>query len=294
MPTTGAYNSGNVNIGATAASVFRPNVWSKEVLMFVKSNLVLLPLIKHYDADVQSSGQTLEIPNVSAISANLKAQNTVVTLNYNTETKTTITLNKHYESSFIVEDLVKVQSAYDLRSDYTQAAAYAIAEKIDSDLATNMTSTWKTANQAYGAYGTALNDNLILSVNRYLSENKAPRSDRAIVVHPKGEAEMLAIDKYVRYDALGVGGDANSIANGKIGRIYGADVYMSQNLVYLDTATDEYNHLFFHKEAWAIAMQMQPRTQAQYKQEHLGWLVTVDVLYGHGSLRSNFGYVVKS
>lgn len=294
MATTGAYGSGNVNIGATAANVFRPNVWSKEVLMFVKSNLVLLPLIKHYDADVQSSGQTVEIPNVSAISANLKSQNTVVTLNYNTETKTTIPINKHYESSFIVEDLVKTQSAYDLRSDYTQAAAYAIAEKVDSSIATDMTSTWKTASQAYGAYGTPLNDNLILTVNRYLSENKAPRSDRSIVVHPKGEAELLAIDKYVRYDALGVGGDNNSITNGKIGRIYGADVYMSQNLVYLDTATDEYNHLFFHKEAWAVAMQIEPRTQAQYKQEYLGWLVTVDVLYGHTSLRSNFGFVLKS
>jgi len=292
--TTGLYGSGNVNIGATAAGVFRPNVWAKEVLMFVKSNLVLLPLIKHYDADVKSAGQTLEIPNVSAISANLKSQNVVVTLNYNTETKTTITLNKHYESSFIVEDLVKVQSAYDLRSDYTQAAAYAISEKVDSDLATNMTTAWKTASQAYGTYGTAINDALILAVNRYLSENKAPRSDRSIVVHPKGEAEMLAIDKYVRYDALGVGGDANSIKNGKIGRIYGADVFMSQNLVYLDTVTDEYNHLFFHKEAWAIAMQMEPRTQAQYKQEYLGWLVTVDVLYGHGALRSNFGFVMKS
>lgn len=291
MATTGAFNSGNVNIGATAANVFRPNVWSKEVLMFVKSNLVLLPLVKHYDADVSSSGQTLEIPNVSAISANLKAQNTVVTLNYNTETKTTITLNKHYESSFIVEDLVKVQSAYDLRSDYTQAAAYAIAEKVDSDLATNMTSTWKTAGQTVGAYGTAISDAVVLAANRYLSENKAPRTDRSFVVHPKGEAELLAIDKFVRYDALGTG---EAIKNGKLGTIYGVEVFMSQNLVYLDTATDEYNHLFFHKEAWAIAMQMQPRTQAQYKQEHLGWLVTVDVLYGHGALRSNFGYVVKS
>lgn len=291
MATTGLYGSGNVNIGATAGSVFRPNIWSKEVLMFVKSNLVLLPLIKHYDADVQSSGQTLEIPNVSAISANLKPQNTVVTLNYNTETKTTITLNKHYESSFIIEDLVKVQSAYDIRSDYTQAAAYAIAEKIDSDLATNMTSTWKTASQTNGAYGTAIADANILAVNRYLSENKAPRTDRSLVVHPKGESELLAIDKFVRYDALGTG---EAIKGGKLGTIYGATVYVSQNLVYLDTATDEYNHLFFHKEAWAIAMQMQPRTQAQYKQEYLGWLVTVDVLYGHNSLRSNFGYVVKS
>ena len=181
---TGAYNSGNVNIGNTAGNVFRPNVWSKEVLMFVKSNLVLLPLIKHYDADVKNGGATLEIPNVSTITANLKAQNTVVTLNYNTETKTTITLNRHYESSFLVEDILKVQAAYDLRSDYTKAAAYAIAEKIDSDLATNMTTTWKAASQAYGAYGTALNDNLILVVNRYLSENKAPRSDRSIVIHP--------------------------------------------------------------------------------------------------------------
>lgn len=292
--TTGAYGSGNVNIGATAASVFRPNVWSSEVLMFVKSNLVLLPLIKHYDADVQNEGQTLEIPNVSAISANLKSQNTVVTLNYNTETKTTITLNKHYESSFLVEDLVKVQSKYDLRSDYTKAAAYAIAEKVDSSIATDMTTVWKTASQAYGAYGTALNDNLILTVNRYLSENKAPRTDRSIVVHPKGEAEMLAIDKYVRYDSLGQPADENPTKTGKIGQIYGCEVFMSQNLVYLDTATDEYNHLMFHKEAWAVAMQMKPRTQAQYKQEYLGWLVTVDVLYGHGSLRSNFGFVLKS
>lgn len=287
--TTGAFNSGNVNIGATAGSVFRPNVWSKEVLMFVKENLVLLPLVKHYDADVKSGGQTLEIPNVSAITANLKQQNTVVTLNYNTETKTTITLDQHYESSFLVEDLVKTQAKYDVRSDYTQAAAYAIAEKVDSILATAMTSAFT----GYGAYGTALNDNLILTVNRYLSENKAPRSDRSIVVHPKGEAEFLAIDKYVRYDALGVGGDANSIKNGKIGEIYGAQVFMSQNLVYLDTATDEYSSLFFHKEAFAIAMQQEPRTQAQYKQEHLGWLVTVDVLFGLKQLRSGFGFVLK-
>ncbi len=287
--TTGAFNSGNVNIGATAGSVFRPNVWSKEVLMFAKENLVLLPLIKHYDQDVKAGGQTLEIPNVSAITANLKAQNTVVTLNYNTETKTTITLDQHYESSFLVEDLVATQSNYATRSDYTQAAAYAIAEKVDSIIATAMTSAFT----GYGAYGTALNDNLILTVNRYLSENKAPRSDRSIVVHPKGEAELLAIDKYVRYDALGVGGSANSIKNGKIGEIYGAEVFMSQNLVYLDTATDEYSSLFFHKEAFAIAMQQEPRTQAQYKQEHLGWLVTVDVLFGLKQLRSGFGFTLK-
>lgn len=293
MATTGAYGSGNVNEGVTAGNVFRPNIWSKEVLMFVKSNLVLLPLIKHYDREVQRSGQTVEIPNVSTISANAKAENTVVTLNYNTETKTTITINRHYESSFLVEDILATQSAYETRSDYTKAAGYAIAEKVDYDIASTLTVEWKAGGYAYGTYGTAINDALILAINRYLDENKAPMSERVLVVHPKGKAEMLAIDKYVRYDAIGVGGDANSIKNGKIGEIYGVEVFMSQNLVYLDTATDEYNSLFFHKEAAAIAMQKSPRTQTQYKQEYLGWLVTVDVLYGVTTLRDGFGYVVR-
>jgi hypothetical protein len=293
MTTTGAYGSGAVNIGVTAANVFRPNIWSKEVLMFVKSNLVLLPLVKHYDADVKSGGQTLEIPNVSTISANLKAQNTVVTLNYNTETKTTVTLNKHYESSFLVEDIVKVQATYDLRSDYTKAAAYAIAEKVDYTLASEMTTAFKAASQTVGVYGTAITDVTILAVNRYLDDAKAPQTDRSLVVTPKGKSEMLAIDKYIRYDAIGIGGTENSIRNGQIGEIYGVKVFMSQNLVVLDTVTDEHNHLFFHKEAFAVAMQLEPRTQATYKQEYLGFLVTVDVLFGTASLRSSFGYVIK-
>lgn len=285
---TGAYGSTN-NIGATAASVFRPNIWSKEVLMFLKENLVLVPLVKHYDADVKAGGQTLEIPNVSTIGAALKQQNTLVTINYNTETKTTITLDQHYESSFLVEDLVKIQSVYDTRSDYTKAAAYAISEKMDSILATAMNASFT----GYGAYGTALNDTLILTVNRYLTENKAPRTERYIVVHPKGEAELLAIDKYVRYDALGMANNDNPIKNGKIGQIYGAEVFVSHNLRYLDTATDEYDSLFFHKEAYAVAVQQEPRTQASYKQEYLGWLVTVDVLFGVKALRSGFGYNLK-
>jgi len=287
---TGAYGSGNVNIGVTAGNVFRPNVWSNEVLMFVKANLVLLPLVRHYDREIQAYGQTVEIPNVSTITANLKAQNTLVTLNYNTETKTTITINQHYESSFLLEDIENVQSKYDLRTDYTQAAAYAIAAKIDNSIAVLMTAAFT----AYGAFGTALNDTLILFVNRYLDDAKAPQTDRSFVVTPQGKQEMLAIDKYIRYDAIGVGGDQNSIRNGQIGEIYGVRVYMSQNLTQVTSSPNQNNHLFFHKDSVAIAVQKNARSQAQYKQEYLGWLVTVDILYGLTTLRPSFGFLVKS
>jgi hypothetical protein len=288
--TTGAYASGNVNIGSTAAAVFRPNIWSKDVLMFVKANLVLVPLVRHYDSDIKAGGQTVEIPNVGTITANAKAQNVAVTLNYNTETKTTITVNQHYESSFLLEDFAKIQAVYDLRSEYTSAAAYAISAKIDNGIANAMT----TAFTSYGAFGTALNDTLILTVNRYLDDAKAPQTDRSFVVTPQGKQEMLAIDKYIRYDALGIGGDQNSIRTGQIGEIYGVRVYMSQNLVQLTSNPNQNSHLFFHKDAFAVAIQQEPRTQAQYKQEYLGWLVTVDILWGMASLRPSFGFVVKS
>lgn len=287
---TGAYGSGNVNIGVTAGNVFRPTVWANEVLMFVKANLVLLPLVKHYDAEVQAYGQAVNIPNVSTITANQKSQNTLVTLNYNIETQTTITINQHYESSFLLEDIEKIQSKYDLRTDYTQAAAYAIAAKIDNGIAALMTSSFTS----YGAYGTALNDQLILFVNRYLDDAKAPGGNRSLVVTPQGKQEMLAIDKYIRYDAIGVGGDNNSIMTGQIGEIYGVKVFMSQNLVQVTTNPNQNNHLFFHTEAFAVAVQENPRTQATYKQEYLGWLVTVDILWGMSTLRPSFGFTVLS
>jgi hypothetical protein len=54
----------------------------------------------------------------------------------------------------------------------------------------------------------------------------------------------------------------NSILNGQIGEIYGIKVFMSQNLVQVTTNPNQNNHLLFHKEAFAVAVQQQPRTQS--------------------------------
>jgi hypothetical protein len=55
-------------------------------------------------------------------------------------------------------------------------------------------------------------------------------------------------------------------------------------------ATDAVTHyrvcLFFHKGVSVLAEQNAVRTQAQYKQEALGTLVTADTLYGVGNLRA--------
>lgn len=264
------------------------NIWAKETLKARESNLVLVPRVKHYDRDVKSAGQTVEIPNLSNLTANLKVANAQVTLNGPTETKTTITINQHYESSFLLEDFAEIQSAYDAASEYTSKTGYALAEKMDGFVATGIT---QGAAKTIGTAGTAITDALILTANRYLDDAKAPTTERYLVVTPKGKQELLGIDKFVRWDALGTG---EAIKTGRIGELYGIEVSMSQNLVVTAGTPDTHNHLLFHKEAYAIAVQKDITFESQRKTEYLGTLFVAQSLWGGTILRSDHAVVVRS
>lgn len=271
----------------TTLAVYRPNIWAKETLAALESVLVMLPRIKHYDRDIKSAGQTVEIPNLSNLSANLKVAGAAVTLNYPTETKTTITINQHYESSFLLEDFAEIQSAYDAASEYTEKTGYALAEKIDTSIVNEITDN---ATYSAGAFGTALNDTTILVANRYLDTAKVPTEGRTLAVTPQGKQEMLAIDKFVRYDALGTGA---AIVNGKIGTIYGNEVVMSHNLRVTTATPMQNNNLLFHKEACAVAMQKDISFEEQRKAEYLANLYVAQALWGVKILRAAAAVVVK-
>jgi N4-gp56 family major capsid protein len=282
---------GTAQMTGTTHAVYRPNIWAKELLRAREKNLVLVPLVKHYDRDIKSAGQTVEIPNLSNLTATAKAANTQVTLNGPTETKQTLTIDQHYESSFLVEDFADAQSMYDMAAEYTEKAGYAIAEKMDSTLAVAMTAGFT---QTVGAFGTALSDANILTAIQYLDDAKAPTSDRVFVVLPQGKRELLSIDKYIRYDAIGVGGSENSIRSGQIGEIYGVKVFMSHNLSYTAGSPNQNNHLMFHKDAAAIAVQKEIKTEHQRKTEYLGDLYVASALWGVKVIRADHGVLVKS
>lgn len=282
---------GDTNMTGTTLATWRPNIWAKEVLRARESKLVLVPLVKHYDRDIKSQGQTVEIPNLSNLTANAKTANTAVTTQAPTETKQTLTINQHYESSFLVEDFADAQAAYDIASEYTQKAGYAIAEKMDATLASAMTTGFT---QTAGTAGTPLTDAVILTGVKYLDDAKAPSDERYFVVDPQGKKELLSIDKYIRYDAIGVGGSQNSIRNGQIGEIYGVQVFMSQNLVVTAGTPDTHNYLMFHKESTAIAVQRDVKMEHQRKTEFLGDLYVTSALWGVKVIRVDHGVKIVS
>ena len=183
------------------SAVFLPTVWSREVVRATENALVAAGLVKRYDYLVQGRGQTIDIPNISnAFTARSKTQGSDVTDDNVTETQTQITINNWYYNSFIIEDIVSVQSIYDLRSEYSNKAGYSIAKKVDTDIMGTY-SSW--TNTAVGTYGVDIGDSTIVSAYESLNLADMPLEDRAIIVHPKQISAIMKLDKFVKADFQG-------------------------------------------------------------------------------------------
>lgn len=284
------------NITTTTASVFLPTLWSVETVRATEAALVAASLVKRYDALVQARGQAINIPNISNLSANAKSANTDVTNQAITETSTTLTINKWYEASFKIEDMVAVQSNYDLRSEYSEKAGYAIAKQVDTDVL-GLNSTFTTT--AVGTFGVDVTDATLVAAITTINNNDLPLENRAFIIHPNQLGAIMKIDKFVRADYLGEYQKPTPVKKGPNnrymwGEIYGVPVYYTTNLPTTAGTPTQTNNMLIHKEAFALALQQAPRMQAAYWLPSLAWQVVVDVIYGVTGLRTTAGVLVRS
>lgn len=296
---------GTNDMTITTGDVFLPEIWSRETQRATQSSLVLANLVKRFDDDLTDGGDLLRVPKVSNLTANAKAANTQVTLNAPVEDQFTMSINRHFESSYLVEDRLKVQSKYNLLNEYSEKAGYAIGQKIDADIA----GLYSGLTQTVGNSTTDITDANIVRAIQYLDDADAPQTDRYFVIKPAGLAHIRLIDKFSRWDALGInpnpasgaGGLSNLSSvvrrigpNGFVGTIYNLAVYMSTNLVEESGTSDTVHNLVFQKEAFALGMQLKPRMQFQYKQEYLGMLATTDAIWGFAEYRDAFAVDFRS
>lgn len=284
------------NITTITAAVFLPTLWSVDTLRATENALVAAGLVKRYDAMVKAKGQAIKIPNITNLSANAKTANNDVTTQVVTETAITLTVDKHYESSFEIEDLAAVQAAYDLRAEYSEKAGYAIAKQIDTDLLSLYTGL---TTSDVGTYGTDLGDAAYVQALLYLNQGDVPLENRAFVINPAQMAAIMKIDKFVKADYLGNYDQATPVKKGPNsrylwGQIYGTDVYYTNNVQTTAGTPTQYHNMLIHKEAFALALQQAPRLQAAYWLPSLAWKVVVDAIYGITTLRSTFAVEIRS
>lgn len=293
---------GTNNTTTTTAAVFIPQLWSDEVIANFKANIVLANLITRFNM-TGKKGSVINVPNFSRGTASAKTQGSQVTLIAPTDTNTTITINKWYEYSRLIEDIVGIQALDSLRMAYTDDAGYALGKQVDTDLiqlgrsANGGPGTAAyTASAFIGGDGTtaytsgapnqtALTDPAIRRTVQRFDDADYPMDGRFFLIPPTSRNTLMGISRFTEQAFVGEGGSANTIRSGMIGNIYGIPVYVSTNC---DTATGGARIALMAHKGWiGLAMQQEVRSQTQYKQEYLSDLFTADCLYGVAELRDN-------
>jgi len=272
------------NVTPTTAAVFVPEVWAADIQKHVKANLVFADLVKRADADVAQYGDKVHFPFLAEVTARDKSAGTDVTFDAATESEITLDIDKHKYFAFVVEDIVKAQSKYDLRAAYTEAAGYTMAKAIDSSIAGLATGLSQTVSA-----GAALEDADVISAIQTLDAGDVPRENRAFVIHPEAMADLRALDKFTRYDAVGQQGIQAGRNNGLVANVYGVDVYMTSQVTTTAGTPDLLNNVMFHRDAFVAAIQVAPKVEAEYSVDKLGWKVACHTIYGIKELRDAFG-----
>ncbi len=131
--TSGTYFTANAVVDKTAAGTFIPEIWSDEIIAAYQKNLKMAPLVKRIQMSGKK-GDVIHIPKPTRGSASAKAEATAVTIQANLESELTVTVDRHFEYSRLIEDIVEVQALNSLRQFYTEDAGYQLALKVDTDL----------------------------------------------------------------------------------------------------------------------------------------------------------------
>lgn len=313
--TKSVYPSMGGAVNNTTAATFIPEIWSDEVRAQYEKSLVLANLVKKMGM-TGKKGDTINIPAPVRGTATAKAAGTAVSIQSDTESNVAVLIDKHFEYSRLIEDITEVQALTSLRQFYTSDAGYALARQVDSDLhglAVNLgdaAGTYANTNSYYVDASTGLTQYAADTVTasdvftdagfraliQKMDDADVPFDNRAFVIPPSLRNAIMGIDRYVSSDFV----SGAPVQNGKIGNLYGIDVYVSTNCATSEAAADNAVNandlkaaLLIHKDTFVLAEQMGVRSQTQYKQEFLANLYTADQLYGVKVLRPESGFVLN-
>lgn len=295
---------GTAHVTKTTADKFIPEIWSDEIIAAYKKSLVLANLVNKMNFKGKK-GDTVHIPKPTRGSAAVKQASTQVTLQAATEGEVVVSIDKHYEYSRLIEDIVNVQALPSLRRFYTDDAGYALGVQVDSDLWTlfqtigdgtagdyvnsrvfTFTDTTGVLAAYDGSLGTegTFSDVGFRRAIQYLDDSDVPMDGRSFVIPPVLRNTLMGTARYTEQAFTGEAAGGNTIRNGRVGNLYGIEVYISNNTPSLESGAARLAGLF-HRDAFTLVEQMGVRSQTQYKQEYLADLLTSDTLYGVKTVR---------
>jgi len=288
---------------------FIPTIVAQKAITKLPTPVVLVPFINNdYSNEVAQKGDVVRIAKNGALSAQNKTANTAVTLQNNADSEVLVTLNQHKEVSMAIEDIARAESSPDVFAGYVQDAVITILESMETyafTVAQGLSAITGTA------YDNALDLAEITLARKTLTDNRAPIQNRGLFLSTEEYSNVLTI---ANIDQNQMYGGNQAIAEGRVPRVRGFDVFESILVQAPASPTTGFDNLAIHKDALAIAARALPvvgagygvdqfiinmaglpiRVTYGYDASYLAKTFTVDALFGCSILRSELGYVMKS
>ena len=312
---TSVYPNMGGAVDNTSAATFIPELWSDEIVAAYKRTLVLGNLVSKMPMSGKK-GDLVHVPKPTRGAASVKSSGTAVTIQADVETEVQIEINRHFEYSRFIEDITETQALSSLRQFYTNDAGYALGKQVDDDLhylGTGLgnsagfvnpevatSADWVNTGVFYPDATTGLTayavgtpttadvftDEIFRDLIQKMDDADVPMDARCFVVPPSMRNAIMGIDRYVSSDFV----NGKSVNTGKIGELYGIDIFVSSNCPVVEAGFR--GATLLHKDTYVFAEQMAVRSQTQYKQEFLSNLYTGDTIYGKQVMRPDAGFVL--
>jgi hypothetical protein len=284
-----------------------------DALPALVGNLVMGNLVnRDYEPVLAHSGDTVNVPIPPVLVANNIAEGGTVTPQNPSLGNAQIVLNTHAEASFQIPDVTKALAYPELLKAYMQPAVIAISERIESDLL-GLYGQF-TANTPVGTAGVAMTESTIDSAETALFSAKVPASaPKYLMVDSNTYSQIRQIPRFSEYYSSGEAG-LKALVDGNVGKMKDFFIFRSQFVQATGSAPKNTHNLAFSKNAIGLVVRRLPqplpgtgavaeyaemgnfglRIVMSYQPNTLAQQFTVDVLYGCGVLRNNFGVQVNS
>ena len=259
---------------------------------------------RDFEEEVAQEGDTVKVPKFGTLSANEMTATGHVTLQNPADDEVSITLDQHWEVTFLIRDVARAMAKKSVLAGYVENGVIALAEKVENSLAALYVSAGNSVNA-----GSSPSKDHIRQARKILVDHSVPR------LAPKQAYLDTDFFDALLGDTSGIAsssafGSREALIEGKIPQLYGFGIFESQNVV-TSGSPATYHSLAYVKEAMALVMRplaglpgdvgdklgvqvavvndeesgIGMRVCYSWDKDHLGVQVTLDVLWGVGVLR---------
>lgn len=275
-----------ITIDTTSVDLHIPEFWSRKTVDETEHNL---EFAQRFDRqfEKEAGARPYDQVNVATVSNFSVTSNITLgvagTLSADTpandpELDFNIAINTHAYKFFDMETEAQIMTDGNLLEKYAAKAAYAVAWKIDTDMAAFVDDWGSGTNGVIGTLGVALTDDDVIDALRQMNDAKVPQDGISFIMSSLQQAAFRKQEFFRNNDYAAAIGQIQKQTKGVFARIHNMDWVMSTNVEGSNSAG--HDNAIFHREAVALCIIDNMRRKRFYEIDTDSDKFAVHAIYG--------------